>query len=176
MDLRKLLGEYPGVFQSIPLRTTLIEHYIRTGMAQPLRLTSYRLPQTYRDTVKKALDEMLSAGIIESSTSEWNVPIVLVKKKDQSLRLCVDYRKFNQISEGDAYPMPRIDELIDRVGGATYISTFDLVKGYWQVPVAEEDKAKTAFSIPFGLYHNAIQIARSTCNFSKACGSSNSRT
>ena len=91
---------------------------------------------------------MLLAGIIESSTSEWSAPIVLVKKKDQSLRLCVDYRKLSQVPEGDAYPMPRIDDLIDRA----YISTLDLVEGYWQVPVAKEDRAKTAFSTPFGLY------------------------
>ena len=95
---------------------------------------------------------MLSAGIIEPSTSEWSAPIVLIKKKDQSLRLCVDYRRLNQVSEGDDYPMSRMEKLIDRVEGAVYISTLDLVKGYWQVPVAEEDRAKTAFSTPFGLY------------------------
>ena len=151
-DLTKLLGEYRGVFQSAPGKTILIEHRIKTGTAQPIRLPSYRVPQAYRDTVKKELDKMLLVGITEPSTSEWSAPIVLVKKKDQSLRLCVDYRKLNQASEGDAYPMPRIDELINRVGGATYISTLDLVKGYWQVPVAQEDRAKTAFSTPFGLY------------------------
>ena len=95
---------------------------------------------------------MLLAGIIEPSTSEWSAPIAPMKKKDRSPRLCVDYRKLNQVSEGDTYPMPRTDDLINRVRGAAHISTLDLVKGYWQVPVAEEDRAKTAFSTPFGLY------------------------
>ena len=151
-DLQKVFAEYQDVFQKNPGRTTLIEHRIKTGAAHPVRLPPYRLPQAYRDTVKSELQDMLSAGIIEPSTSEWSAPIVLVKKKDGSLRLCVDYRKLNHISEGDAYPMPRIDELIDRVGGSTYISTLDLTKGYWQVPVAESDRPKTAFSTPFGLY------------------------
>lgn len=75
--------------------------------------------------------------------------MVTVQKKDRSLRLCVDYQRLNA---GDAYPMPRIEELIDRVGTATYITTLDLTKGYWQVPVVIEDRTKTAFTTPHGLY------------------------
>ena len=96
---------------------------------------------------------MLEAGIIEPSSSEWSAPIVLVKKKDNTLRICVDYRRLNTISSTDAYPMPRIDDLIDSLGGATYISTLDLSRGYWQVPVEETDKPKTAFCTHFGLFH-----------------------
>jgi len=73
------------------------------------------LPYTYRQSVKEELDEMLENGIIEPSTSEWSAPVVLVRKKDRSLGLCVDYRRLNQVSQMDAYPMPRVDELIDRV-------------------------------------------------------------
>ena len=83
---------------------------------------------------------MISSGIIEPATSEWSAPIVLVKKRDGSLRLCVDYRRLNQVSMSDAYPMPRVDDLIDRVGKSTYISTLDLTQGYWQVPVAIKDR------------------------------------
>ena len=73
--------------------------------------------------------------VIERSESEWALPIVLVPKKDGSLRMCVDYRRLNSVAEADAYPMPRVDGLIDSLGKAKYITTLDLACGYWQVPV-----------------------------------------
>ncbi len=92
------------------------------------------------------------SGIIEPSFSEWASPIVIVKKKDGKIRICVDYRKLNANTPMDAYPMPRVDELIDRLGKATYITTLDLARGYWQVPVSEKDRLKTAFITPKGLF------------------------
>ena len=77
---------------------------------------------------------------MEPSTSDWCAPIVPVKKKDGTLRLCVDYRRLNAVSESDAYPMPRVDDLINRLGGVGYITTMDLTCGYWQVPVSPDDK------------------------------------
>ena len=83
------------------------------GTARPVRLPPYRLPQAYRSDVHQELQEMLTQKIIEPSTSEWEAPIVLVKKKDGSLWLCVDYQQLNSASLTDAYPMPRIDDMID---------------------------------------------------------------
>ena len=91
-------------------------------------------------------------GIIESSTSEWAFPIVLVKKKDGSLRMCVDYRRLNAVANADAYPMPCVDDMIDSLGKAKYILTLDLARGYWQVPVAEESQSRTAFTTPYGIF------------------------
>ena len=99
---------------------------------------------------------MLSNGIIEPSTSEWSSPIVLVKKTDGTLRFCIDFRRLNSISEADAYPMPRIDNLIDCLGQAKYISTLDLTRGYWQVPLSENARAKTAFATQSGLYQFTV--------------------
>ena len=82
--------------------------------------------------------------------------MVIVKKKDNSLRICVDYRKLNAETEIDAYPMPRIDDILDQIGQAKYLSTLDLARGYWQVPVAKEDQHKTAFVTPFGLYQFTV--------------------
>ena len=97
--------------------------------------------------MQKDLREMEEAGLITRSMSEWASPVVLVPKKDGTLRMCVDYRKLNEVSEADAYPMPHIDELL---GGAKYISTLDLTRGYWQVPVAPSSQPKTAFTTPSG--------------------------
>ena len=100
----------------------------------------------------KELNEIERAGIIKESDSPWAAPMVVVKKKDGKLRICIDYRKLNQVTQVDAYPMPRIEDLLDSVGQSQFITTLDLAKGYWQVPVATEDQPKTAFITPEGLY------------------------
>jgi hypothetical protein len=106
--------------------------------------------------VATELEEMLAAGIVEPSTSEWAAPIVLVKKKDGTLRFCVDYRRLNSVSKVDPYPMPRIDELIDKLGGAKYLTTMDLAKGYWQVPMDGSSREKTAFITHQGLFQFTV--------------------
>ena len=151
-DLCQLTAEFTEVMSNTPGKTDVIEHDIETGTARPIRLPPYRLPHAYRDTVKKEISEMLEHGVIEPSTSEWSALIVLVKKKDGTIRFCVDYRRLNGISEADAYPMPRIDEMIDQLGRAKFITTLDLTKGYWQVPLTKGAQTKSAFATPFGLY------------------------
>ena len=151
-DLQKLLDEFVDTMSDIPGKTDLIEHDINAGSARPVRQPPYRLPQAYRAAVKEEIEEMLHSGIIEPSSSEWSSPIVLVNKKDGTMRLGVDYRRLNAVSEADAYPMPRIDDLIDRLGHAKYVTTLDVTKGYWQVPISDQARAKTAFVMPFGLY------------------------
>ena len=151
-EISSILATFQDVLQPRPGRTTLAEHHIRTKEDNPVKLPPYRLPHAYQEQVYQELQEMLDTGIIEKSTSEWGSPIVLVKKKDGTLRMCVDYRRLNAVSHMDAYPMPRIDDLIDKLGPAKFISTIDLTKGYWQVPVAAEDQHKTAFTTPMGLF------------------------
>ena len=151
-ELHALLHKYSDVIRSTPGRTMLAEHRIETNNGRPIRQAPYRLPHAYRDQVLDELKTMQEEGIIESSQSEWSSPMVLVKKKDGTLRMCVDYRRLNSVSEADAYPMPRIDDLIDSIGTAKYITTIDLTRGYWQVPVAIESRPKTAFSTPLGLF------------------------
>ncbi len=92
---------------------------------------------------------MLRLGVIEPSRSPWSSPIVMVPKPDGTL-FCNDFRRLNEVSEFDGYLMPRVDELLDRLWRAWFISTLDLTKGYWQVPLTEQAKPKTAFSTPNG--------------------------
>ena len=155
-ELQGLLEEFADVMQNQPGRTDAAEHTIDTGTARPVKLPPYRLPHAHKETVQQEIDEMLESGIIEPSQSEWSAPIVLVKKKDGTLRLCVDYCRLNSVSKSDAYPMPRIDDLIDQLGKARYLTTLDLTRGYWQVPVAADVRHKTAFVTPFGLYQFTV--------------------
>ena len=99
---------------------------------------------------------MMENGIIEHSNSDWSSPCVLVPKPDGSFRLCTDFRKLNAITKTDSYPIPRIDDCIDRVGHAKYVSKLDLLKGYWQVPLTEGAKRVSAFVTPSGLYQYRV--------------------
>ena len=155
-QLRQLLHEYNDVLQSTPGRTAVTEHTIETGEACPIRMAPYRVPHAYRGQVEKELEEMLAAGIAEPSTSDWAAPIMLVKKKDGTLRFCVDYRRLNSQSRVDPYLMPRVDDLIDKLGHARYLTTLDLARGYWQVPMESRSREKTAFITPQGLFQFTV--------------------
>jgi len=93
------------------------------------------------------------ADVIEPTSSEWGFPVVLVPKKDGTLRFCVEYRLLNAVSERDSYPLPRMDECIDSLGEAKVLSTLDCNAGYWQVLIADGDREKTAFVCHKGAYH-----------------------
>ena len=151
-QLRALLKQFSDVFKKEPGCTDVVKHKIPTGDANPVRIPPYRVPHSYRQVLKQELEDMMKRRIIEPSVAEWSFPIVLVGKKDVTTRLCVDYRRLNELTTTDAYPMPRVDDIIDRVGGANFFSTLDLTKGYWQVPVEKMDRPKTSFSTPSGLY------------------------
>ena len=117
----------------------------------PIRLAPYRLPHTYRDVVARELQEVESQGIIEHSSSQWAVPIVLVPK-DKTIRICVDYRHLNTVSQPDAYPMPRIDDLLDRVGQSRFIPRLGGTGKFQLI----QRTAKTAFTTLFGLYQSIV--------------------
>ena len=130
----------------------MTSHKINTGRSTPIKQRPRRLPYAYRDEAEQQIQEMLANGIITPSVSPWSSPIVLVRKKNGDLRFCVDYRKLNQITVNDSHPLPLISDLLDSVKDAKYFSLLDLRSGYWQIPVAQEDRAKTAFVTQNGLY------------------------
>ncbi len=151
-DLAKLQADFADVFSPLPGRTDLVQHHIETLPGEVARSLPHRLPEHKKNVVREELKAMLDLGVIEESHSDWANPIVLVPKTDGSIRFCVDYRKVNAVSKFDAYPMPRVDELLDRLGAVRFYSTLDLTKGYWQIPLSPLSKEKTAFTTPFRLH------------------------
>ena len=105
------------------------------------------------DEVRQHITEMLQAGVIRESDSNYSSNVVLVRKRDGSLRFCIDMRVLNSKTRKDCYMLPRFDDIIDSLSGAKFFSKLDLRSGYWQVELEEEDKHKTAFSVGnFGFY------------------------
>ena len=112
----------------------------------------YRVPDALKPDVDRQIRELLKLGLIRPSNSPMASPIVCVTKKDGGVRIAVDYRYLNSFTVGDAYPMATIDDVLRKIGHARYISTYDAKSGYWQIPVAEEDRWLTAFATHDGLY------------------------
>ena len=133
-------------------RTGVVKHSIDTGTSHPIRQQCRRVPPFRREQAKKMIDDMLQKDIIQPSSSPWASPIILVPKKDGSLRFCIDYRKLNSVTRKDAYPLPRVDDTLEALSGSKWFSTLDLLCGYWQVEVEEKDRHKTAFCTREGLF------------------------
>lgn len=158
-NLASLLKKYQKVFSCSSGdigRTDRVRHKIDTGTARPIRQPPRRLPFGKREVEKAELEKMLDREVIEPSKSPWSSPIVLVSKKDGSTRFCVDYRRLNDVTLKDAYPLPRVDECLDSLAGAKWFSSMDLNSGFWQIAMSEDDKEKTAFSTSQGLYQFTV--------------------
>ncbi|CAG2217067.1 unnamed protein product [Mytilus edulis] len=135
--------------------TDMIQHKINTGNATPVKQNPRRLPVTMQEEADRELSRMLDAGVIEPSMSPWAAPIVLVRKKDGSVRYCIDFRKINSLTKRDSYPLPRTQDCLEALHGSWY-STIDLQSGYWQVPVDPVDREKN------GVCHKARALPVST--------------
>ena len=133
-------------------KTDRVLHDIKTTTDTPIKQRVRRPPIHQRVEEERSVAEMLKDGIIEPSESPWSSPVVLVRKKDGSTRFCIDYRKLNDISIKDSYPLPRIDDSLDALAGAKCFTTLDLASGYWQVGMTEEAKQKSAFVTTSGLF------------------------
>lgn len=102
-------------------------------MAQPIKQHPYRVNPVKRKLFQKEVNYLLAYNLVEPSFSSWSSPCILVRKPDNSYRFCTDYRKLNTLTEPDCFPLPRIDDCVDSVGSAQFVSKFDLLKCYWQV-------------------------------------------
>ena len=146
------MKEFPELFSGRLGRTKAGVHKIRVGDTAPIKLSPYRTSPVEDKIIEENVQQMLKDGVVEKSESPWSAPVVLVKKKDGKWRFCIDYRRLNAITKRDVYPLPRIDDTIDKLAQATIFTTLDLKSGYWQIEMAQEDKEKTAFTTKTGLY------------------------
>lgn len=151
-EVKGLVQEFRDIFTDVPNITNLGEHSIQLTTAEPIRGKAYPLPHAMRENLDKEIDAMLDLNVIESSTAAYASPVVMVKKPDGSIRVCVDYRKLNRVTIFDPEPMPNVEEIFAKLADSRYFSKFDLSKGYWQVPMKDEDKDLTTFICHRGLF------------------------
>ncbi|XP_068216703.1 uncharacterized protein [Palaemon carinicauda] len=152
-DIKDLFKEHPSIFKDTPGLVRSLQHdVVLKPNAQPIRQAPYRLSPQKAEAVRKEVSYMLENDLISPSSSPWSSPVVLVKKENGQDRLCFDYRKVNDLTVADSFPLPRIEDCIDKIGNAKYISKLDLLKGYWQVPLTENAREISAFITPEGLF------------------------
>lgn len=155
-DVQNLLTQYSHLFAQKPSRrdyTDLVTHKITLTDDKPVSLAPYRIPESQRQVMREIIQELLDDGIIEHSDSLYSSPALLVGKPPSSKpRLVVDYRKLNQKTVVEEYPMRNIQEILSDLGRATVFTTLDLTQRFWQIQMAPEDQHKTAFRIPNGKY------------------------
>lgn len=161
-NLFEIINDYSDLFyvEGEPLTSTdIVTHKINTPRCvKPINIRPYRLPWAYQQEIEKQVAEMKQDNIIRNSTSPFNFPLVVVKKKEtdqdgkQKLRICVDFRKLNEMTENEAYSLPNLLEILESLGSSKYFSTLDLKSGYHQIKIDESDIHKTAFSTKTGHY------------------------
>lgn len=156
-EVRQLLERHRRCFQSgeLPvahLANQTFTHRIDTGTSPPVHVGPRRMAAAERKVVREQVAEMLDLDVVEPANGPWSSPVVLAKKKDGSIRFCVDYRAVNDVTIKDVYPLPRVDDVIECLSGSSYFSTLDLFKGYWQMWLDEASRPKTAFVTPDGLF------------------------
>ena len=154
--MENLLNKYEHLFHhetSGPLRSTPhFEHHIDTGDSRPIRSAPYRVSRAEREFIQDQVTEMLNNDVIAPSSSPWASPVVMIPKKNGKIRFCIDYRRLNAATIRDVYPLPRIDDFLDHLGGAKVFSSLDLKSRYWQIPVSSDSRRKPAFITPDGLF------------------------
>ena len=155
-ELAEVITQYREVFPDVPSKTNLIEHDVDVGDYAPIKQHPYRVSPMKKELLDKEVQYMLKNDIIEESQSNWSSPCILVPKHDGGFRFCTDFRKVNDKTKSDSFPIPRIADCIDQIGNAKFVSTFDMLKGYWQVPLTQRAREISAFVTPSGLYQYKV--------------------
>jgi len=148
------MRKYDCIFTDTLGCTSNVVHDVEVGDQRPIKQHPYRLGPGKAQIVRDEVKYMLDNDLIEPSQSPWSSPVLLVPKSDGTFRMCQDFRKINSVTKSCSYPLPRIEDCIDLVGGSRFVSKIDLMKGYWQVPLTERAKEISAFATPEGLWQN----------------------
>ena len=151
-ELARVLCEYQDVFSDVPKKTTAAECKLYLTSDEPVRAPPYKVPQALKETLEKEIDMMLRMGIIEQADSPYGHPVVMVKKPDGSNRFCIDFRRLNSVTVFNPEPIPDPKDLFASLAQSKFFSKLDMTKGYWQIPMRDSDKDKTAFLAPSGQY------------------------
>ncbi len=147
-DVLALLNSFPMLFSDVPSRTNVIQHDVDVGSAVPIKQHAYRCPVGKRELMKKEVTYLLENGLAKPSSSSWSSPCLLTPKSDGTPRFCTDFRKVNAVTVPDSFPLPRMEDCIDSIGSAVFITKLDLLKGYWQVPLTDKASDISAFVTP----------------------------
>ena len=147
-DITALTDHFPCLFSDVPSRTTVIQHDIDVNDARPIKQHPYRVNPAKRELMKKEAEYLLQHGLAIHSSSPWSSPCLLEAKSDGSPRFITDFRKVNAVTVPDSYPLPRMEDCVDNLGTAKFVSKLDLLKGYWQVPLTERASQISAFVTP----------------------------
>ncbi|XP_054719150.1 uncharacterized protein LOC129228494 [Uloborus diversus] len=151
-QLGKVLQKHKRVFSSDPGCTKLVTMDIELTSADPVRSRPYRMSPRQTEIVREEIKRLLDLGIVEIGQSDYTSPLILVEVPGKDPRPCVDYRKLNAITRTEFFPLPNIEEVVERVSAAPYITLMDLIKGYFQIPLTERASRYAAFVTPFGTY------------------------
>lgn len=168
VELMELIREFPQLFGDVPSCTTWIEHDIDVGGAPPIRQRFYRMSPEKLSHLDSEVQYMLQNNIAITSMSSWASPCALVPKPYNSPRFCTDITNVNAVTKSDSFPLPRIDDCVDSVGSAKFVSKFALLKGYWQVPLSKRQK-HCFFCDPFRslfLHGDSLRVKKCSSHFS----------
>jgi len=166
--LKELLHKYGDIFSKSSNdlgRTNIVKHNIEVKQgARPVKLPPRRVPRAFANCEDKIIGEQFEMGIIEESTSPWSSPLCFVRKRNNEIRVCVDYRRLNEVTKKNAHPLPRIDDCLESLGGNKYFSCLDLTSGFYQIEMNINDREKTAFVTSLGSFYQYVTMPQGLSN------------
>ena len=169
-EIKALLNKYADVISNKPGSTDCIQHTIKLTDNTTFKSKTYVVPQMLKSKVELEINSLLNDGLIVPSQSQYSSPMVIVKKKNNSIRICCDYRKLNKVTELDQEGLPNIEDIINTMGKGKIFTTIDLTRGFWQIPMEEQSRKFTAFTTHMGFYKSTVMpfgLVNSTATFTK---------